>query len=111
MRVLFIGDVVGSPGRQGLREAMPALVAARPDAALLLVPDAARDVRFRDKPSVRGPPHVRFYAGAPLVLGDGARVGTLCVIDREPRKLRANELQALLDLAAIAAAEIGREGK
>ncbi|HBF51785.1 MAG TPA: excisionase, partial [Massilia sp.] len=47
----------------------------------------------------------------PLRDEGGNAMGTLCVIDREPRKLRSGELQALLDLAAIAATEIGRQGK
>lgn len=77
---------------------------------LLLVPDAARDVRFRDKPSVRGPPHVRFYAGAPLVLGDGARVGTLCVIDHHPRALDEGQLDTLRSLARIATQALEMRG-
>lgn len=51
------------------------------------VPDATRDARFADNPLVAGQPAIRFYAGAPIRLTDGSRVGTLCVIDREPRVL------------------------
>jgi GAF domain-containing protein len=54
---------------------------------------------------------MRFYAGVPLRDRTGMALGTLCVIDREPRKLRASELQALVDLAAIAASEIETTGK
>ncbi|MGC3985866.1 MAG: diguanylate cyclase [Pseudorhodoferax sp.] len=70
---------------------------------LLLVPDAMRDVRFSDHPGVRGPPNLRFYAGAPLVLADGARVGTLCVADHRPRALDEAQIETLQSLAAIAA--------
>lgn len=74
--------------------------------APFVVEDAMADARFSDNPLVLADPHIRFYAGVPLRDKSGMAMGTLCVIDREPRKLRANELQALTDLAAIAAAEI-----
>ena len=74
--------------------------------APFIVEDAARDPRFRNNPLVQGDPQIRFYAGVPVRDKDGYALGTLCVIDREPRKLRGTELQALQDLADIASEAI-----
>jgi excisionase family DNA binding protein len=73
---------------------------------LFVVEDAMSDERFRDNPLVLQDPHIRFYAGVPLRDKSGQPLGTLCVIDREPRRLRAAEVQSLLDLAEIASNEI-----
>lgn len=73
---------------------------------LFVVEDALSDERFRDNPLVQHDPHIRFYAGVPLRDKSGQPLGTLCVIDREPRRLRAAEVQGLLDLAEIASSEI-----
>ncbi len=73
---------------------------------VFVVPDAYDDERFFDNPLVRGAPNVRFYAGAPLTSDDGFNVGTLCVIDHEPRVLSAEQLETLRGLARQAAAQI-----
>lgn len=75
-----------------------------------VVGDAANDPRFANNPLVVAEPHIRFYAGVPLEDGNGCLLGTLCVLDREPRRLRERELRALQDLAAIASDEIKRRG-
>jgi len=68
---------------------------------VMVVPDATRDARFRDNILVTGEPHIRFYAGAPLVSDDGTQLGALCVIDREPRAdLTEVQRQGLKVLAA-----------
>src|ERR1700722_16010742 len=66
---------------------------------LFIVPDASRDERFADNPLVTGEPHIRFYAGAPLMSPEGAVVGMLCVNDRVPRTLTQPQEQALRVLA------------
>jgi GAF domain-containing protein len=78
---------------------------------LFVVEDALEDERFRTNPLVLQEPHIRFYAGMPLRDKSGQALGTLCVIDREPRRLRAVEVQGLLDLADIASSEIQATGR
>ena len=66
---------------------------------LFEVCDASIDARFHENVFVTGAPHIRFYAGAPLITGDGLRLGTLCVVDQQPRELCPSQRQALQALA------------
>jgi PAS domain S-box-containing protein len=66
---------------------------------VLVVQDAQSDPRFRENPTVTGPPNIRFYAGAPLVTQDGYAIGTLCVVDSKPRDLNADQKRALTALS------------
>ena len=75
---------------------------------IMVVPDAAADARFVDNPLVTGEPHIRFYAGAPLTLASGLRLGTLCLIDRAPRTLDALDLGILGTLRDLAVMELAR---
>ena len=70
------------------------------------VQDAHRDIRFHDNALVTGAPHLRFYAGAPLQTPDGHALGTLCVLDRTPRKLTDDQKAALEALARQAMAQM-----
>jgi signal transduction histidine kinase len=67
---------------------------------MLVVPDAATDPHFANLPTVRGEPHIRFYAGQPVAAPSGHLVGTLCVLDRVPRRLSDRQRGLLSDLAA-----------
>ena len=62
--------------------------------------DASADPRFSDNPLVTGHPDIRFYAGAPLRLSNGAHVGSLCVIDSQPKRLTSDQRTTLTQLAA-----------
>ncbi len=70
--------------------------------APLVVSDTLLDERFADNPQVVGDPGVRFYAGFPLRLRDGACVGSLCLIDYAPREFTAADAAVLADLSALA---------
>ena len=73
---------------------------------ILLIPDATQDLRFHDNPLVTGEPHIRFYAGRPLSAANGAKLGTLCLIDRKPRGFDAEDRALLHDLAQMAEQEL-----
>lgn len=70
------------------------------DTVPLIVNDAKQDDRFADNPLVAGEPFIRFYAGAPLLTDQGLTLGTLCIIDTEPRELSENDAEILVKLAA-----------
>ncbi len=74
--------------------------------AILEVPDALLDQRFFDNPLVTGDPKIRFYAGCPLKVANGSRLGTLCLIDAQPRSLDEDDRQLLHDLARMAEQEL-----
>jgi GAF domain-containing protein len=64
------------------------------------------DERFRNNPLVAAEPHIRFYAGAPLVTEDGYALGTLCVIDQKPRDMAPDEKEALRALSRLVLAQL-----
>ncbi|WLD59702.1 ATP-binding protein [Salinispirillum sp. LH 10-3-1] len=72
----------------------------------LIVSDALQDPRFKDNPLVTGMPNIRFYAGAPISTKSGHRIGTLCLIDNQPRDLTEAEVSTLVDFAATVEALI-----
>lgn len=70
------------------------------------VSNARRDARFHDNPLVVNEPHIRFYAGAPLETPTGFKLGTLCILDRVPRRLSNEEKIMLKSLADMVVNEI-----
>lgn len=68
---------------------------------LMEIPDAALDPRFSGNLLVTGEPRIRFYAGMPLVTPCGEAIGTVCVIDREPRMLTENQRAGLASLSRL----------
>lgn len=66
---------------------------------VFVVPDSFKDERFHDNPLAVGAPHVRFYAGAPLNTPSGHRIGTLCVIDSNPREFDKEKQETLKAIA------------
>jgi len=73
---------------------------------VLLVPDAARDERFRDNPYVTAEPKIRFYAGCPLKAADGSAIGTLCLMDCQPREFSEEDIAMQRDLAHMVEREL-----
>lgn len=68
----------------------------------LVIEDATKDERFVDNPLVTGEPHIRFYAGAPLIMPTGRILGTFCIIDQRPRSLSDIEVSRLRMFATAA---------
>jgi GAF domain-containing protein len=73
---------------------------------IMVVEDAHLDDRFVNNPLVTGDPNIRFYAGAPLTVNGGDRLGTLCVIDTKPRKLSEKDALALRTLGQAVVSQL-----
>lgn len=73
---------------------------------VLVIADAEIDIRTAQNPLVTGQPHIRFYAGAPLVTPEKARLGSLCIIDRAPRRFDDRETAILKSLAGLVMKEM-----
>ena len=73
---------------------------------IFMIPDATQDPRFADNPLVRESPGIRFYAGCPLRAPNGDKLGTLCIIDHEPRTLSGEDTGLLRDLATMVEKEL-----
>jgi PAS domain S-box-containing protein len=99
---------VGLPDREGPRAVSFCAHTVLADDTLV-VPDTELDPRFAGGPLVAGPPYIRFYAGHPVRAPTGERIGTLCIIDRRPRRLEDDQLRLLRDLAGWVEEELRRQ--
>ena len=73
---------------------------------LFIIPDTLADQRFADNPLVTDFPHIRFYAGAPLITPSGYGLGTLCLIDRKPREVDLTDMAILSTLRDLLLQEL-----
>jgi len=73
---------------------------------IFTVPDAALDPRFNDNPLVTDSPNIRFYAGCPISVPNGSKLGTLCLIDQSPRGFDEEDKALLRDLARMVEQEV-----
>ncbi len=73
---------------------------------VMVIPDATQHTQFRSYPNVLGEPHIRSYAGAPLVTPDGHKLGTFCLIGTEPREFSDREQELLASFAEMAMVEL-----
>lgn len=73
---------------------------------VFVVSDAREDQRFFDNPLVQGEPRIRFYAGCPLRAMDGRKLGTVCIIDRQPREFSEADSRILSDLTLMVEREL-----
>lgn len=103
---LWLKSVVGLSDREFPRDVSICAYAILPPHLPLIIPDTCRDERTKENPLVTGPAGLRFYAGVPLVTGDGYGLGALCVLDRQPRELTAKQLSSLESLARHATAQL-----
>lgn len=73
---------------------------------VFVVPDALKDERYRNNPLVVEAPHIRFYAGAPLINEEGLALGTICVVDVKPRELAPEQKEALEALSRLVVSQM-----
>lgn len=73
---------------------------------VLVVEDALADQRFADNPLVHGEPRIRFYAGAPIIMPSGLRLGSVCAVDRRPRRFSPTERRLLSSYASLVVSQL-----
>ncbi len=101
---------IGLGGREAPREDAFCDFTVR-EGRTVVIPDASADELWAANPFVEGDPHLRFYAGHPLLAGGGERIGTLCLLDTKPRSLDEREQELLRELAGWVQSEILRQNE
>jgi len=91
-------SICGMDARETSRDASFCAHAIHDD-EVFVVPDTLMDPRFAENILVTSGPRIRFYAGAPLQVGNGLKIGTLCLIDTKPREMKQKDLELLGKLA------------
>ncbi|MBL8257964.1 GAF domain-containing protein [Pseudoxanthomonas japonensis] len=92
---------VGLDGHETTRDTAVCDHAIRQPDELLEIQDLSEDARFNDFPIVTGDVKARFYAGMPLVTGNGEAIGTVCVVDTQPRRLNSQQKASMRSLARV----------
>ena len=92
---------LGLEGHETTRDTAVCDHAIRQPDELLEIQDLSEDARFSQFPIVTGDVKARFYAGMPLVTGDGEALGTVCVVDTQPRRLSGQQKASLRSLARV----------
>lgn len=97
----FFAGAVGLPVRETGRDSSFCAVAMQTPEKPMLVRDTLTDDRFSRMEVVVGPPHIRSYAGVPLVAPEGVALGALCALDSSTMDLSAGQVAAMQQLAAV----------
>jgi GAF domain-containing protein len=105
--VLYFAGRAGSDVEQTMTQGSLCAETIRGD-DVFVIEDAAADERFAVSAVVAGPPYIRFYAGAPIVLDSGEHVGSMCVMDVTPRRFNVGERVVLKHMALAAKTELER---
>lgn len=109
-RQLFLSEIGFNRSRMELDIAICSHTIIGTGKQCMIVPDAKEDWRFRSNPLVdQGNGPIRFYAGAPLVVGNGSKsaiIGSLCVVDSQPRDFSKEDQLLLQDLAECVVSEV-----
>jgi PAS domain S-box-containing protein len=108
--VMLVDDMVwrASLPKQLASDRAPGAELVRAGGSVVWIADARDEPLWRDTPAVAGPPYLRFFAGAPIALATGARIGSLQAYGRAPRPFDERAVRALDDLAAFVADECER---
>jgi len=75
---------------------------------LMIIPDATVDPRFNQIPIVISEPHIRFYAGVPVAVGEGVHIGVLCLFNKKTKILSEEDIEVLKDFSTSISLELNK---